>query len=88
LDGARLRFHDLRHTFASHLIIDLGLGISQQELANRMGTTASVISRIESGQHRTSAETLRRLADALEGSAVVGFDFGTRTKPEPELVTL
>lgn len=64
------------------------LGISQQELANRMGTTASVISRIESGQHRTSAETLRRLAEALEGSAVVGFDFGTRTSPERELVTL
>jgi integrase-like protein len=26
-DGARLRFHDLRHTFASHLIIDLGLDV-------------------------------------------------------------
>jgi integrase len=24
-----LRFHDLRHTFASHLIIDLGLDIAQ-----------------------------------------------------------
>jgi ribosome-binding protein aMBF1 (putative translation factor) len=64
------------------------LGISQQDLANRMGTTASVISRIESGQHRTSAETLRRLAQALEGSAVVGFDFGTRTRPERKFVTL
>jgi ribosome-binding protein aMBF1 (putative translation factor) len=64
------------------------LGISQQDLANRMGTTASVISRIESGQHRTSAETLRRLAQALEGTAVVGFDFGTRTSPKHELVTL
>lgn len=38
------------------------LELSQQEVAERMGTTASVISRIESGQHRTSAETLRRLA--------------------------
>jgi integrase len=28
-DGARLRFHDLRHTFASHLIIDLGLDVVQ-----------------------------------------------------------
>jgi integrase len=27
--GARLRFHDLRHTFASHLIIDLGLDVVQ-----------------------------------------------------------
>ena len=29
LNGARLRFHDLRHTFASHLIIDLGLDVVQ-----------------------------------------------------------
>ena len=64
------------------------LGLSQQELAARMGTTASVISRIESGQHRASAETLRRLARALEGSAVLGFDFGTETEPDRELVAL
>lgn len=51
------------------------LGLSQQEVAERMGTTASVISRVESGQHRTSAETLRRLAEALEGHAVFGFEF-------------
>lgn len=28
-DGSRLRLHDLRHTFASHLIIDVGLDIVQ-----------------------------------------------------------
>lgn len=64
------------------------LGLSQQELAHRMGTTASVISRIESGQHRASTETLRRLAEALGGRAVVGFDFGTSAKPDQELVRL
>jgi ribosome-binding protein aMBF1 (putative translation factor) len=64
------------------------LGLSQQDLAERMGTTASVISRIESGQHRTSTETLRRLAEALEGHAVLGFDFGTIDQPAQELVTL
>ncbi|MGH9267139.1 MAG: helix-turn-helix domain-containing protein [Acidimicrobiales bacterium] len=64
------------------------LGLSQQDLAERMGTTASVISRIESGQHRTSTETLRRLAEALEGHAVLGFDFGTARHPEQELVRL
>lgn len=64
------------------------LGFSQQELAERMGTTASAISRIESGQHRTSTETLRRLAEALEGHAVLGFDFGTARHPEQELVQL
>jgi ribosome-binding protein aMBF1 (putative translation factor) len=58
------------------------LGLSQQEVAERMGTTASVISRIESGQHRTSTETLRRLAEALEGHAVVGFEFNGAGGPE------
>ena len=64
------------------------LGLSQQDLAQRMGTTASVISRIESGQHRTGTETLRRLAEALGGHAVIGFDFGTARKPDQELVRL
>lgn len=64
------------------------LGLTQQELAERMSTTASVISRIESGQHRTSTETLRRLAEALDGHAIVGFDFGTTEHPDQALVTL
>lgn len=48
-----------------------------QELAERMGTTKSVISRIESGQHRSGTDTLRRLAEALGGHAVIGFDVGS-----------
>jgi ribosome-binding protein aMBF1 (putative translation factor) len=63
------------------------LGITQQQLADRMGTTKSVISRLESGQHRTSTETLRRVAEALDGHAVVGFDFGSK-RSSPELVRL
>lgn len=27
--GLRVRFHDLRHTFASHMIVDLGLDVAQ-----------------------------------------------------------
>lgn len=64
------------------------LGLSQRDLAQRMGTTPSVISRIESGQHRTSPETIRRLAQALDGQALFGFDFGTPNKPERKLVAL
>jgi ribosome-binding protein aMBF1 (putative translation factor) len=41
------------------------LGLTQAELATRMGTTASAISRIEGGQHATSARTLKKLGDAL-----------------------
>ena len=64
------------------------LGLSQQQVAERMGTTTSVISRIESGQHRTGTETLRRLAEALDGHAVLGFEFATDGEPERELVAL
>ncbi len=49
------------------------LGLSQAELAERMGTSHSAISRIESGQHPTTVQTLRRLAVALGTHLVVGF---------------
>jgi len=49
-------------------------GLSQQELARRVGTSYSQISRIESGRQRTSLETLLRIAHALELKMVVGFE--------------
>jgi ribosome-binding protein aMBF1 (putative translation factor) len=57
-------------------------GWTQQELAERMGTSHSVISRIESGQHATSVRTLTRLAEAFDTHLVVGFD------DHPEDVTI
>lgn len=64
------------------------LGLSQDELARRMGTTASAISRIESGQRATSVTTLKRLAEALEGRALIGFEFGSGKRHKRELVSL
>lgn len=64
------------------------LGLSQQQVAKRMGTTTSVISRIESGQHRTSTQTLRRLAEALDGHALIGFEFDAGEHHTRELVAL
>lgn len=64
------------------------LGISQAELARRMGTTPSVVSRLESGQHATNSGTLKKLAEALGGRALIGFDFGTSEGPARELVAL
>lgn len=64
------------------------LGLTQAALAARMGTTASAISRIESGQHATSAQTLKKLGDAFGARAVLGFEFGSTEKPERELVVL
>ncbi len=64
------------------------LGLTQQELAERMSTSHSAISRIESGQHKTSVDTLRRLAEALGLRFVVGFEGGTAEKPVRELVAV
>ena len=64
----------------------LDLGLTQEQLAERMGTSHSAISRIESGQHSTSVHTLQRLAEALEMRFVMGFEHGPAEKPVRELV--
>jgi ribosome-binding protein aMBF1 (putative translation factor) len=67
----------------------LELGLSQQEVADRMGTSHSAISRIESGLHPTKQDTLARLAEALEMHYVHGFQIDTGAKqPELELITV
>jgi ribosome-binding protein aMBF1 (putative translation factor) len=62
------------------------LGLTQQELAERMGTSHSAISRIESGRHKTSVETLQRLAEALNLRLVLGFESGPPDRPVRELI--
>lgn len=64
------------------------LGLTQQELAERMGTSHSAISRIESGQHQASVTTLQRLAEALEVRFVMGFASGSPEQPVRELVSV
>ena len=64
------------------------LGLTQAQLAARMGTTASAVSRIESGQHATNAQTLKKLGDAFGVRAVLGFESGPAEHPERELVVL
>lgn len=67
------------------------LGLTQEELAKRMGTSHSVISRLESGQHRFSFATMRKLAKALDTHLVYGFqdeapNSKSRRTPKRELV--
>ena len=62
------------------------LGLSQKQLASRAGTSHSAISRIESGRHKTSVDTLQRVAGALGLRLVLGFESGPVERPRRELV--
>lgn len=65
--------HDLA---LGQLIYDLRTeaGLSQRQLAERMGTTQSVISRLEEGGGaRNRIDTLARVATALDRHLVVSF---------------
>jgi transcriptional regulator with XRE-family HTH domain len=48
-----------------------------------MGTSHSVISRLESGRHSFSIATMERVARALEMKLVFGFEVVTADSPEP-----
>jgi ribosome-binding protein aMBF1 (putative translation factor) len=64
-------------------------GLTQQQLAERLGTSYSQISRIESGRQKTNLDTLLRIARALDLKMVIGFE-GTSSegKPVRQTVTL
>ena len=64
--------HDLA---LGQLIYDLRTvaGLSQRALAERMGTTQSVISREEGGGAKNRLDTLARVAEALDRHLIVSF---------------
>src|SRR5258708_15690385 len=49
------------------------LGVSQQELARRVGTNHSAISPLESRRHKTRGDTPHRGAEALGGRLLLCF---------------
>ena len=49
-------------------------GLTQGEVAARMGTTQSVVARIESGRGTPSLRTVQRFASAVGASAVVRME--------------
>ncbi len=51
----------------------LARGLSQRQLANRIGTKQPVISRLESGDSKPTLSLLKRVADALDAKVVVTF---------------
>lgn len=66
-DEARISaFRELVHRLRTEA------GLTQAELAARMGTTQSAIARTEAGGARPTLETLERLAAAIGAELVVG----------------
>ena len=49
-------------------------GLSQAEVAQRMGTTQSVVARLESGRRPPSLRKVQRYAQAFGGRAVVRIE--------------
>jgi len=61
-------------TFASAVIdIRSRAGLTQKQLARKMGTTQPVVARLESGRARPSMRTLERLADATGSRLLISF---------------
>ena len=50
------------------------LGITQRDLAERIGTKETAISRLESGRHATNVRTLRNVFEALGSHLVIGYE--------------
>jgi ribosome-binding protein aMBF1 (putative translation factor) len=49
-------------------------GLTQEEIARRMGTTQSVVARLESGRSMPSTRTLKKYAEATGMKLVIRFE--------------
>jgi transcriptional regulator with XRE-family HTH domain len=49
------------------------LGMSQQQLANKISSTQKTISKIEGGIHNPKVDTLKRIADSLDCELIISF---------------
>jgi transcriptional regulator with XRE-family HTH domain len=80
-DEARISaFRALVHT------VRTDAGLTQAELADRMGTTQSAIARMEGGGVRPTLETLEKLARAIGSDLVVGIAPSIAYQPMKSLV--
>ena len=73
----RKAYEELAPEFAiARAVIDARVtaGLTQEQLAQRMDTTQSVIARLESGRTRPSTQTLERLAAATGTRLRITFE--------------
>ena len=54
-------------------------GLTQQQLARKMGTTQPVVARLEGGSIHPSLRTLQRLAEATGSRLLISFEPGLRS---------
>jgi DNA-binding XRE family transcriptional regulator len=80
-EKADAQYRKVRARFAraeavARLLIQLRMkhNLTQEQLAQLMGTSAPAISRLESGTHVPSLTTLSRLAEAAGERLVIGFE--------------
>jgi len=73
----RKAYAALEEEFAlASVVMDLRTraGLTQEELARKMGTTQPIIARLESGRWHPSIRTLERLAEATGARLLIGFE--------------
>jgi DNA-binding XRE family transcriptional regulator len=72
----KARAHFARAEAVARLLIQFRMkhDLTQEQLAQLMGTSAPAISRLESGTHVPSLTTLSRLAEAAGERLVIGFE--------------
>jgi transcriptional regulator with XRE-family HTH domain len=78
----RDRLQPYREVAREVILLRTRAGISQDELARRVGTSKSAIARLESGRHQPTVETLRRVAEALGTTLVIGFERPAELPPD------
>lgn len=58
-------------------------GLTQEQLARKMGTTQAVIARLESGRVMPSTRTLKRFAEATGARLRISFDLAEAPCVDP-----
>lgn len=88
----KVRAHFARAEAVARLLIQFRMKhhLTQEQLAELMGTSAPAISRLESGTHVPSLTTLARLAEAAGERLVIGFEKADSDgkAEQPTLVTV
>jgi len=85
--GTLLSAEEVFRDLKSDVVAEAGelrcyLGLTQADVARRMGTHQAKVARIEHGLENLRLETLARLAVALESTVFIAFDPPTDLNPK------